>query len=173
MKPTEQTPVSAFEILKQTHKDLFDFVLLKNELTVLYSFEDVFDKHPYQLVCSLKSRQLDTALPEVFRLGLLIVTVPSTTASVEISFSALKRIKTYQRSTQNEERLLGLAILSIEKDVLHKLKVRLHSMMMSSPNSRNKREEWILLSSRQKDNKMKEKNLKYYFCNSLQHLVCI
>jgi hypothetical protein len=33
-------PVSAFETLKQTHKDLFDFVRLKNELTVLYSFED-------------------------------------------------------------------------------------------------------------------------------------
>jgi hypothetical protein len=29
-------PVYAFEIPKQTHKDLFDFVLLKNELTVLY-----------------------------------------------------------------------------------------------------------------------------------------
>jgi hypothetical protein len=73
-------------------------------------------------VCSLKSRQLDTALPEVFKLGLLSVTVPSTTASVERSFSALKRIKTYQRSTQDEERLSGLAILSIEKDVLHQLK---------------------------------------------------
>jgi hypothetical protein len=73
-------------------------------------------------VCSLKSRQLDTALPEGFKLGLLIVTVPSTIASVERLFSALKRIKTYQRSTLNEERLSGLAILSIEKDVLHQLK---------------------------------------------------
>jgi hypothetical protein len=73
-------------------------------------------------VCSLKSRQLDTALPEIFKLGLLIVTVPSTTASVVRSFSALKRINTYQRSTQNGERLSGLAILSIEKDVLHQLK---------------------------------------------------
>jgi hypothetical protein len=116
-------PVSEFETLKQTHKDLFDFVISKNELTVLYSLEDFFYKHPYQLVCSLKSRQLDTALPEIFKLGLLIVTVPSTTASVEISFSALKRIKTYQRSTQNEQRLSGLEILSIEKkDVLHQLK---------------------------------------------------
>jgi hypothetical protein len=66
-------------------------------------------------VCSLKSRQLNTALPEGFKLGLLIVTVPSTTASAERSFPALKRIKTYQRSTQNEERLSGLAILSIAK----------------------------------------------------------
>jgi hypothetical protein len=73
-------------------------------------------------MCSLKSRQLDTALPEVFRLALLIVTVPSTTASIERSFSALKSIETYQRSTQNEERLSGLAILSIEKDVLYQLK---------------------------------------------------
>jgi hypothetical protein len=69
-----------------------------------------------------KEKALDTALPEVFKLGLLTVTVPSTTASVERSFSALKRIKTYQRSTQNEERLSGLAILSIEKEVLYQLK---------------------------------------------------
>jgi hypothetical protein len=73
-------------------------------------------------VCFLKSRQLDTTLPELFKLGLFIVTVPSTTASVERSFSAIKRIKTYQRSTQNEERLSRLAILSIQKDVLHQLK---------------------------------------------------
>jgi hypothetical protein len=73
-------------------------------------------------VCSLKSRQLDTALPEVFKLGLLIVTVPSTTASVERSFLALKKIKIYQSSTQNEKHLSGLAILSTEKDVLHQLK---------------------------------------------------
>jgi hypothetical protein len=72
-------------------------------------------------VCSLKIRQFDTALPEVFKLGLLIATVPSTTTSVERSFSALKRSKTYLRSTQNEECLSGLEILSTEKDVLHKL----------------------------------------------------
>jgi hypothetical protein len=35
-------PVSAFETLKQTHKDLFDFVRLKYELAVLCSFEDFF-----------------------------------------------------------------------------------------------------------------------------------
>jgi hypothetical protein len=73
-------------------------------------------------MCSLKSRQLDTALPEGFKLGLLILTVPSATASVERLFLALKRIKTYQRSAQNEERLSGLAILSTENGVLHQLK---------------------------------------------------
>jgi hypothetical protein len=58
----------------------------------------------------------------VFKFGLLIGTVPSTTVSVERSFSALERIKTYQRSTQNVKCLSGLAILSAEKDVLHQLK---------------------------------------------------
>jgi hypothetical protein len=100
-------------------------------------------------VCALKSRQLDTALPEVFKLGLLIVSVPSTTASVERSFSALKRIKTYQRSTLNEERLSGLAILSTEKDVLHQLKSTATFYDNVITKFTKQERKWILLSSRQ------------------------
>ena len=40
-----------------------------------------------------------------------------TVASGEQSFSKLKLIKTYLRSTMNQERLTNLAILSIERDV--------------------------------------------------------
>ena len=45
----------------------------------------------------------------------LIVTIPVTRASVERSFSTMKRIKTFSRSTQTEERLSALALISIEK----------------------------------------------------------
>jgi hypothetical protein len=46
------------------------------------------------------------------------LTFPSTTASVERSFSALKRIKTYLRATQGQVQLSNLAVISIEKDIL-------------------------------------------------------
>ncbi len=46
------------------------------------------------------------------------MTFPSTTASVERSFSALKRIKTYLRATQGQVQLSNLAVISIEKDIL-------------------------------------------------------
>lgn len=45
-------------------------------------------------------------------------TILAATATVERSFSNLKRIKTYSRSTQGQEILSGLAVLSIEKELL-------------------------------------------------------
>lgn len=116
-------PDTALENLKQhCYGDLFNLVLLKNELCVLYTFEDMAGKKPYELVRYLKDENLDAALPEVYKLGVLILTIPSTTASVERSFSALKRIKTYQRSTQGQERLSSLSTLSIEQMLLCEIK---------------------------------------------------
>ena len=45
---------------------------------------------------------------------MLYLTIPVTVASAERSFSKLKLIKTYLRSSMGQERLSGLAILSIE-----------------------------------------------------------
>ncbi|KAF7642049.1 hypothetical protein LDENG_00265480, partial [Lucifuga dentata] len=45
----------------------------------------------------------------------LLLTLPVTVASGERSFSALKLIKTYLRSTMCQEQLSDLAILSIEQ----------------------------------------------------------
>jgi hypothetical protein len=47
----------------------------------------------------------------------LLLTIPVSTASAERSFSAMRRIKTYLRSTMGEDRLSALAILSIEKQL--------------------------------------------------------
>ena len=64
---------------------------------------------------------LSDAMLELFRLCTLILTIPSTTASVERSFSALKRIKTYQRNATVENRISGLSTMSIEADLLKHL----------------------------------------------------
>ena len=44
----------------------------------------------------------------------ILLTIPVTVASAERSFSKLKLIKTYLRSTMSQERLNGLAMISIE-----------------------------------------------------------
>ena len=45
-------------------------------------------------------------------------------SSAERSFSKFKLIKSYRRSTMSQERLSGLGILSIEKEMLEKLKYK-------------------------------------------------
>jgi len=45
-----------------------------------------------------------------------MLTIPISIASAERSFSKLKLIKSYLRSTMSQQRLKGLALLSIEKD---------------------------------------------------------
>jgi len=47
--------------------------------------------------------------------------IPVTIASAKKSFSKLKLIKSYLRSTTSQERLNNLAMLSIEKDMVEKL----------------------------------------------------
>ena len=51
----------------------------------------------------------------------ILLTIPVTVASAKRTFSKLKLIKSYLRSTMSQERLSGLAILSIEKNMLEKI----------------------------------------------------
>ena len=51
----------------------------------------------------------------------ILLTISVTVASAERSFSKLKLIKSYLRLTTSQERLSGLTILSIEKNMLEKI----------------------------------------------------
>ncbi|XP_050133090.1 uncharacterized protein LOC126609131 [Malus sylvestris] len=51
----------------------------------------------------------------------ILLTIPITVASAERSFSKLKLLKSYLRSTMLQERLNGLALISIESDFLDKI----------------------------------------------------
>ncbi|CAL5199708.1 unnamed protein product [Lathyrus oleraceus] len=52
----------------------------------------------------------------------MLLTIPVTVASAERSFSRLKLLKTYLRSTMSQERLNGLALIAIENDILETIK---------------------------------------------------
>jgi len=51
----------------------------------------------------------------------VLLTIPVTVASAERSFSKLKLLKTYLRSTMTQERLNDLAIIALEGEMLEKI----------------------------------------------------
>ena len=65
---------------------------------------------------------LKEAFPTLHRILQIALTICVSSASCERSFSALKRIKTYLRSTMQEERLVNLAVLSVEREISQTLK---------------------------------------------------
>uniref|UniRef100_A0A8I6XTB7 HAT C-terminal dimerisation domain-containing protein n=1 Tax=Hordeum vulgare subsp. vulgare TaxID=112509 RepID=A0A8I6XTB7_HORVV len=73
----------------------------------------------------------------------ILLTIPVTVASTERSFSKLKLLKSYLRSTMTQERLNGLATIALENDALEKIK---YEDMIEDFISRNTRK--MLLFSR-------------------------
>ncbi|XP_049597201.1 zinc finger MYM-type protein 1 [Syngnathus scovelli] len=102
----------------------FDFVNLKADLVGLYGSQTVRDecKSPGQLLNFLVQKKLIQVVPEATKLLQLVITVPATMSSVELSSSALKRLKTYSRNRTEQEQLSSLAVISIETERLLKLK---------------------------------------------------
>ena len=64
---------------------------------------------------------LKPGIPNIVNLLIIASTIAVSSATCERSFSALKRIKTYLRSTMGQQRLTNLALLSIEKDLTQEL----------------------------------------------------
>lgn len=62
-------------------------------------------------------KPLRAAFPRVIKLYQLALTLPVSTASCERSFSCIKRVKTYTRTTMTAGRLTGLALMSIENEL--------------------------------------------------------
>ena len=66
------------------------------------------------------SREMPSEVDELLR---LYFTIPITTATAERSFSALRRIKTYLRSTMSECRLNNVLLLHCHKDITDSVNV--------------------------------------------------
>lgn len=69
----------------------------------------------YQLIFQDK---IQTAYPNVEAILRLFLSLMATNCSGERSFSKLKRIKSYLRTTMTQERLVDLTLMSIENDKL-------------------------------------------------------
>jgi hypothetical protein len=119
---SKKFPENVLDALKQFYGTFFDFPKLKSELIYIYSSPEFADKTLIYIKNYILKDDLIDVFKEVYTLITLILTIPATSASAERSFSTMKRIKTYSRNSQNEERLSSLAIISIEKQLLISLK---------------------------------------------------
>ena len=91
------------------------------ELNVLKEILQTKENTPIEILNYIK--RLDS-FPNACIAYRILLTIPVTVASAERSFSKLKLIKSYLRSTMSQEILTGLAILSIEKEMVAKLEYK-------------------------------------------------
>lgn len=116
---------------KQFPDDILDTVIqsypflsrnkLKTELQIIYGRDDFRNVRKTTDLLGFFIDNLSECFGEVMKLLKIIITVPMTSSEAERCFSCLNRIKTFLRSTMEEERLTALAMLSMEKDFVHQL----------------------------------------------------
>jgi len=86
----------------------------------------------------LKFVKVANCYPNVSIAYRIPLTIPMTVASAERSFSKLKLLKKCLRSTLLQERLNGLAMCSIEKDILDKFDLDIVIEDFASRNARRR-----------------------------------
>ena len=116
------------KFVTQFYSSDFDGYLLKTQLEVLSTdfAANSESRENYQLsdvieLLKCKSEAQKDMLSEVCILLKLLLVMPATNAISERSFSALRRVKSYLRSTMNQDRLTHLMVLHIHKELTDKL----------------------------------------------------
>jgi len=119
-----------FQFVCSFYKDDFQSELLRTQLLTLgVDFEraykeahgtqhsiteiTIFDVRDYFQSLSVGQRDL---LHQACRVLQLVLVMPATNATSERSFSALRRVKSYLRSTMTQQRLNNLMVLHVHKE---------------------------------------------------------
>ena len=110
--------LSEVEQLCQFYKNDLDAEAAKLEYTLLCSFMDLQSENKstgiHKMYLNIVKNNLTSVYPNISLLYRLILTLPSTSASCERSFSALKFVKNSLRTTMSQPRLRDLMILAVE-----------------------------------------------------------
>nr|AWA45063.1 hypothetical protein SO33D14_000002 [Saccharum officinarum] len=104
--------------LKRDGKSDIDANELYVELRFLQDFIPNEDMGPVDILKFLKRHDCFPNATIAYR---VLLTIPVTVASAERSFSKLKLLKNYLRSTMTQERLTDLATIALEGDLLDKI----------------------------------------------------
>ena len=93
--------------------------MIKSELQLYQAFIARELQDPTNATATAIFRALDKLSYPVVGAGLqLLMTYVVSSATAERSFSTLKRLKTYLRSTMSQDRLSGLAMLHTHSDII-------------------------------------------------------
>ena len=82
-------------------------------------------------------------IPELEKILKIFAVIPATTCTAERSFSGLRRMKTYLRSTMGQEKLQSLALLNIERIYANKVLENDIDNVIDTFARRNKREQYF------------------------------
>uniref|UniRef100_A0A8I6XZ00 HAT C-terminal dimerisation domain-containing protein n=1 Tax=Hordeum vulgare subsp. vulgare TaxID=112509 RepID=A0A8I6XZ00_HORVV len=88
------------------------------ELKFLQNFMPKENIRPVEIVNFLKRHDCFPNASIAYR---VLLTIPVTVALAERSFSKLKLLKSYMRTTMTQQRLNDLAIIALESEVLEKI----------------------------------------------------
>eukprot|EP00795_Rhopilema_esculentum_P008629 gene8629-14641_t len=114
----ESVPNSKLLCLKAKYGPLFDMSSLESQLLFIYKDSDFHKESPTELLHYIYFYNLHPSLPEAVKLLKLNAVIAVSSASVERSFSCLRRVKTYLRSKMSQDRLSSLCRISVHKDIL-------------------------------------------------------
>lgn len=103
-------------ILSDDNKKDIDGIQLSEELIFISSLLKPSDD-PNDVLKYILQNELLPIYPNLYIALKILLTMPVSVASGERSFSRLKLIKNYLRSSMSQNRLSGLSILSIESDI--------------------------------------------------------
>ena len=101
--------------LKCKYGPFFHIQSLENQLLFIYNDPDFHKDSPLEILQYIYKCGLETSIPEAVKLLKLNSVISISSASVERSFSCLKRVKTYLRNKMGQERLGCLCRISLHK----------------------------------------------------------
>jgi hAT family C-terminal dimerisation region len=110
--------------LQEHFRDDLDFHRLPSQLEVLANIRTASPvtqlKHAADALCLICAGER-CLIPDVITLMKLCLVLPASTASAERSFSALRRVKSYLRSTMSQPRLNHVLILNAYREMVDEL----------------------------------------------------
>lgn len=119
LHPAQMLDMSLEDLVKacEVFSQFYSLSEINNEIELWRKLwqdkQDEVDSKELSVVDVIK--ETDIFFSETRKALIILVTLPCTTCTVERSFSSLRRIKTWLRSTMAESRLNGLAMMSIHR----------------------------------------------------------